>query len=89
MFSMFVNNWLAYFTQDRLDINVNSYNSSPMRFRLAKALQMQLRGKACFDFEYYRHHSPDIPTIESNNALWDKFVEAEQFTGRKFRWLPQ
>lgn len=67
-------------------INSNEYVRSPMSFRMGKILQMQMRGSPCFDFVYYRHHSPDLPNHTSDKQLWFDFVRTEQFTGRRFRY---
>lgn len=67
-------------------VNSNEYKRSPMSFRMGKILQMQIRGSSCFDFDYYRHHSPDLSTYTSNRQIWYDFVNQEQFTGRHFRY---
>ncbi len=65
-------------------INSNDYADHRASYRLAKVLVMQLRGSACFDFEYYRSRSRDLSSWPQPQ-LWDHFVQDGQFEGRSFR----
>ena len=67
-------------------IITNQYKTSPLHFRMGRILQLQLRGKSCFDFKFYRKHSPDIPVTQTDDRLWEDFVASEQFVGRRFRY---
>ena len=73
------------------DITGNDYAAHTAAYKLPRALAMQRRGRACFDHEFYRNRSRDLPRDWEATQLWDHFVENGHFEGRTFRylrWLP-
>ena len=65
-------------------VNANDYDLFRERYRLGKVFTMQQRGSTCFDFDYYRAHSPDLPSA-LDAEVWRHFLEHGQFEGRLFR----
>ena len=47
---------------------------------------MQVRGRRCFDYDYFRAMSPDLPASWPEDHLWTMFVSTYQFEGRPYRW---
>jgi hypothetical protein len=41
---------------------------------------------ACFDFEFYKAHNPDLP-VWGPETIWEHFVTSGQHEGRVFRWV--
>jgi hypothetical protein len=39
---------------------------------------------ACFDFEFYKAHNPDLP-VWGPETIWEHFVTSGQHEGRVFR----
>jgi hypothetical protein len=54
-------------------------------YRHARVAEMQLRGRACFDVEFYRQKNADLPAVMAAEQLWDHFLLYGQFEGRQFR----
>ena len=67
------------------DINSNLYAASPTQFNLGRVLEMQVRGRQCFDYDYFREKSPDLPMEWTEDHLWAMFVSTYQFEGRPYR----
>ena len=65
-------------------VNANDYDLFRERYRLGKVFTMQQRGSTCFDFDYYRANSPDLPSA-LDAEVWRHFLEHGQFEGRLFR----
>jgi len=60
----------------------NDYQEFPDRYRLNRIFTMQLRGSACFDFDYYRANNPDLKDF-GDDLAWTHFLQYGQFEGRK------
>jgi hypothetical protein len=44
------------------------------------------RGSACFDFEAYRTHNPDLNGLTQQSTLWKHFVHFGQFEDRVYNF---
>ena len=75
----------AFLQGELRSANSNAYLEAPLYHRIGKTLEMQLRGKHCFDFKYYRQMAPDLKDF-SEKDMWSDFVHTEQFQGRQFRY---
>lgn len=69
-------------------VNSNDFADHRAAYKLAKVLMMQRRGSSCFDDDFYRSRSHDLPDWPPAQ-LWGHFVHDGQFEGRPFRCVLQ
>ncbi len=66
-------------------VSTNEMFIHEKNIKMARMAKMRLRGNNCFDFDYFRDNLPIDSKGLRKNALWDLFVEQDQFSGRPFR----
>ncbi|KAI3431515.1 hypothetical protein D9Q98_004565 [Chlorella vulgaris] len=67
------------------NLTANEYTLKRTMLRNMKILNMRARGSACFDFEFYKAHNPDLP-VWGPETIWEHFVTSGQHEGRVFRF---
>lgn len=63
----------------------NDYVTNTAQYHLPLVVTAALQGLQCFDCDYYRQASQDLPAEFTCNQMFEHYINNGQFEGRAYR----